>query len=901
MPVLTIYFQLHQPFRLHPERDKFFWEEMDGKTFLKVAEKCYLPAISMMEELISENPGFKITLGLSGTFLEQAELYKPEVVKALQKLLNAGNEGNQIEFLDETYYHSLVSLFADPKMQEFQDQVSLHRDKMRALFGVVPASFRNTDLIYNNAIAETVADMGYQSMLCEMREDMFAHEDNPIPSETVFRAKGNTLIVIPRNSDLSNDIACRFSRNPVSPEQYAANIAKIEGDSVMLGFYFEHMGDRIGRNKGIFEFWRGLPEALARHPGIILANPSEVVERFRDVDCPILDIHGKEISDRTNISRDTFGWLDTLTQYELFKDIENLEGDVKRAGGELLKKWRHMTTSDHVYFLHERMGEDRKVHFYLNPYEGSVTQAARIITRKIDYLETDVKRFEILKKGERTAVLIIAPETGRLPEDMGLLAKFISGKSGGLGEVITALCEGLTERGIDCHLATMNLKKRFQKESHLDEKQWREIRYAVDPDKVHLVTSSVFADLPSAYSGNPGLNAAEFQKEIVNHIIKTVKAKSHGKLVLHSHDWMAGGVISAYSRSRGFPLLHTVHNVFTGHVPLDMLLGINLNELLGHLYFSDESGMRSIDCQATAIKNATLINFVGQRFLEEVVNDYFSDRHIIPPSVRQEVKAKYYHGAALSIINAPSPGMYPERCNHLVKKYGPNDDIIAAKKKNLVEFQKRTGLDVNPDAILLYWPSRLDPAQKGVELLEDIALKFVIAHGDVQMAIVADGVGGFERTHEDIFGRIAWASKGKIAYHRFSEELSMLGYAAASDVFGASLYEPCGQIDQIGNLFGATATNRDTGGYHDKIRDLKLKIDGSPQDVGNGFLFRDYNPNGLWYGLKKSVRFHRKPEKIREKQMKRIMKETREKHDLQNMVAKYIRVYERLNSGKPLA
>jgi glycogen synthase len=70
--------------------------------------------------------------------------------------------------------------------------------------------------------------------------------------------------------------------------------------------------------------------------------------------------------------------------------------------------------------------------------------------------------------------------------------------------------------------------------------------------------------------------------------------------------------------------------------------------------------------------------------------------------------------------------------------------------------------------------------------------------------------------------------------------------------------------------------------------------------VGNGFLFRDYNPNGLWYGLKKSVRFHRRPEKIREKQIKRIMKETRDNHDLQNMVAKYIGVYERLNRGKPL-
>jgi preprotein translocase subunit YajC len=123
-----------------------------------------------------------------------------------------------------------------------------------------------------------------------------------------------------------------------------------------------------------------------------------------------------------------------------------------------------------------------------------------------------------------------------------------------------------------------------------------------------------------------------------------------------------------------------------------------------------------------------------------------------------------------------------------------------------------------------------------------------------------------DRTHEEIFGRIACSSGGEITYQRFSEALSMLGYAAASDVFGASLYEPCGQIDQIGNLFGAISTNRDTGGYHDKTEELRLKVDGALEDEGNGFLFRDYDSGGLWHGLAKSVNFHRKPMEIREQQ-----------------------------------
>lgn len=497
----------------------------------------------------------------------------------------------------------------------------------------------------------------------------------------------------------------------------------------------------------------------------------------------------------------------------------------------------------------------------------------------------------------KTAILILAPETGRLPDGMGKLARFISGKCGGLGEVVAALCEGLAERGISCHLATLHLKRRFQAECRLDDTQWQEVRHTIDPERIHLVNSAVFADLPSAYAGNPRLNAAEFQKTLVNQIIVRICACNGGRLILHSHDWMAGGVVTAYAKARGLPVLHTVHNVHTGHIPLALLGGVDLQELSPHLYFSRDHDDVAVDCQATAIKNATLINFVGETFLAEIMNDYFLDRPVIPHSVRQEIKEKYYHGQTMSIISSPSPQLYPERCPCLPVQYGPEDDVFTAKRQSLVKFQQRTGLTVNPDAILLYWPSRLDPCQKGIELLEHIAQQFVIAHEDVQIAVVGSGVGN-DRTHEDIMGRIAWASEGQITYQRFNEDISLLGYAAAHDVFGASLYEPCGQIDQIGNLYGATATNRDTGGYHDKIRELD--IDHLLHSDGNGFLFYDYDPGGLWHGLEKSVRFHRLPSDVQMPVIRRIMRDTRRKYDLTVMVDAYVQAYERLNNNEPL-
>jgi glycogen synthase len=909
MPLLTFYFQLHQPFRLHPDRDKFLWEDNNREIFEKVSQKNYLPATRMFTELIADNSGFKITFCMSGTFLEQAQMYNPEVIRCLQELFDAGKDRNQVEFLEETYYHSLVSLFDDQERLEFRDQVSLHRAKMEEIFGIKPSSFRNTELVYNNEIADVVTDMGFKAMLCEKRDDMYGLKQGKLISpNAIFRAKGSNLIVIPRNRELSDDVAYKFPQTPISAEHYAWSIAQIDGEAVLLGYDYEHIGEHIWEDKGIFEFWKALPKALAEHSNVKLVNPSEVAKLFKDADCPVVDIHGLSTSSWADAARDTFGWLGNRTQQELFFRIKNLEKKIKETGGALLTKWRHLTTSDQLYFLHESTGSDHAVHSYFSPYD-SIGEAVRIITDKIWGLEKSTENFHILKKTERIPVIIISPETDRLPaEGMGDFAKYISGKSGGMGEVVAALCQGLSEKEILTYVITLNLKKKFMERSGMSSEEYIQKLYHLPRDNIKTIDSSLFENYMSAYDGDPRATAAEFQRKTRHSLLREIISKHEGRGIIHTHDWMAGGIITAYAKLRKIPLLHTVHNTHTGYIPLEMLSGVNLDELWNDLYFSNDHGKQCVDCQATAIKSATLVNYVGKRFLEETMQDYFLDRQFIPRSVRQETKSKFQYGSVLTIPNGISPAMYPENQVEnpdidkpgLARKYSVNDNVIEAKKINLVKFQKKTGLQVNPEAILLYWPSRLDRTQKGVELLEDIALKFVIEHLDAQIAIVANPVG--DKANAEVLGKIAWTSGGKIVFRPFDDDLSTLGYAAASDAFGASLYEPFGQIDVIGNLFGATATNRDTGGFHDKIVPLRLKKLGAPEDIGNGVLFRDYNSTGLWWGLETTVqnhRYFRKNPKEWEKQTKRIMTETRNKWDLSNMVAGYLSAYEKI-IGHPI-
>lgn len=917
MPLVTFYFQLHQPFRLHPDNPASTWEDMNKTVFLKVANKCYLPATHMFTELLQEYPEFKLCFSMSGTFLEQAERYRPEVIEALRQLWDVGKKHRQVEFLEETYYHSLVSLFKDEKKREFKEQVSLHRQKVHDLFGIKPSAFRNTELMYNNDLANVVADMGYKAILCEQRDDMFNPQDGqPISPNAIFRAKGRhgrarKLHVLARNRALSDDIAFRFPQEPLTAQQYTGFLAKVDGEAVVLGYDYEHIGEHISADKGIFDFWQSLPEALRRHPNIVVANPSEMVDQFESATCPLLDIHPLATSSWADVERNTFGWLGSHTQYVLFNRLQDMETEARKASPDLLHRFRLLTTSDHLYYLHEGKGSDRLVHEYFSPY-GALAAATYVLTHTLDELTHHIHNFNILKKTEKTAVIIITPETARLPsQGMGDFARYVSGKSGGMGEVVSALCKGLADRKIPVHLVTINLSRRFREEAGLSEDDWINKRHCIDPKYVRLVSSALFEEYRSAYEGNPRDNAAEFQRQIVNVYLKDIRAQYEGRAIVHSNDWMAGGVVSAYAASRGLPILHTVHNTHTGSVPIDRLGGVNLRKLWERLYLNYDMGHLCVDAQATAIKNATQISYVGEQFLHEIVEDYFLDRPIIPGSVRQETKVKMQADMAKVIPNGVSPDLFPEnQVAHinleepgLAIAFGPDDDLISAKRANLLKFQHQMHLAQDPEAILLYWPSRLDPSQKGVELLEEIAQPLVEAFPGVQIAILGDPVGN-DYTHADIVGRIACASGGRIAYRRFEEQLSLLGYAAATDVFGASLYEPFGQIDVMGNLYGATATNRATGGYSDKIDTIRLKAWGAPIDRGNGVLFKNYDAGGLWWGLARTIDNHHYFRQHRHewaKQMRRIMKEARDRWSLDNMVARYITAYEELNGDNPLA
>ena len=71
---IVLYFQVHQPHRLRPYRvldigaGDYFDDDLNRRIIDKVAGKCYLPANSLLQELVARHGDrFKVSFSMTGT------------------------------------------------------------------------------------------------------------------------------------------------------------------------------------------------------------------------------------------------------------------------------------------------------------------------------------------------------------------------------------------------------------------------------------------------------------------------------------------------------------------------------------------------------------------------------------------------------------------------------------------------------------------------------------------------------------------------------------------------------------------------------------------------------------------------------------------------------------------
>ena len=366
MTSVCFYFQVHQPLRLNKftvfgENIPYFDEEKNRQILQRVATKCYLPANRILSDLIDDlGKEFRIAFSLTGIFIEQCRKYSPEVLESFERLADTGN----VEFLGETYYHSLAALFS---MEEFEEQVQLHRSLMKDLIGQTPSVFRNTETMYSNGIARSIQDLGYRGIVAEGHEKILAWRS----PNYLYKPEGcKEIVVLLRNYRLSDDIGFRFSERrwsgyPLTASKYAEWLSACEGDCVNIFIDYETFGEHQWEDTGIFDFLRALPHEILKCENLNFKTPSETVSSYE----PVGVIDAPDIVSWADIQRDASAWLGNDMQKYAFRRMAQLQESAKN-NPDLLNVWRLLQTSDHFYYICTKWFADGDVHKYFNPYDS---------------------------------------------------------------------------------------------------------------------------------------------------------------------------------------------------------------------------------------------------------------------------------------------------------------------------------------------------------------------------------------------------------------------------------------------------------------------------------------------------------------------------------------------------
>lgn len=374
---ITLYLHVHQPYRVRPysvfdtalDHNYYYDPDPSGRTnneamFNKVADKSYRPMNALLEKLLNEQPEFKLSLSITGVFIEQAEQWAPDLLDSFKRLVNTG----RVEIVAETYYHSLAFFYS---RSEFEHQVEAHRAKIREVFGVETNVFRNTELAYNDELAHWADEKGFKAILAEGWDPVLEWRS----PNFVYRPEGtNNIKLLLKNYHLSDDLAFRFSNRywnewPLTADKYNSWVESSIYDQPLVNLFmdYETFGEHQWQDTGIFEFFDEFVKRWLSNP----ENTFYTVSEAADKNEPAGNLSMPYTVTWADSERDLTAWLGNSMQHEAMRHIYSIEEDIIRTGdGQLIADWRKLQTSDHAYYMCTKWFTDGDVHAYFSPYES---------------------------------------------------------------------------------------------------------------------------------------------------------------------------------------------------------------------------------------------------------------------------------------------------------------------------------------------------------------------------------------------------------------------------------------------------------------------------------------------------------------------------------------------------
>ncbi len=374
MRAICLYLHIHQPVRYREYsifevsnnsnyfNDNYNSRQSNERIFKKVAEKSYRPMLNLLENNIKKYPDFKVSLSITGTWLDQAEKWTPELIEQIKRMVNSG----QAEIIGETYYHSLAFFY---NREEFSAQVTMHAEKIQQLFGVTPKVFRNTELAYNDELAKWADEAGYEGILAEGWDKILGWRS---PNYVYKPAGCKNLKLLLKNYRLSDDIAFRFSNRdwsewPLTVPKYKnwLDMDCLRGNLINLFMDFETFGEHQWEDTGIFNFMDSLISEWLSEYDNKFVTASEACNLMPPAD----EISIPETVTWADTERDLSAWASNPMQTSAMDEVYAMRDEILKTGDEnLIRDWRYMTTSDHPYSMCTKYWNDGDVHAYFSAY-----------------------------------------------------------------------------------------------------------------------------------------------------------------------------------------------------------------------------------------------------------------------------------------------------------------------------------------------------------------------------------------------------------------------------------------------------------------------------------------------------------------------------------------------------
>jgi starch synthase len=416
-------------------------------------------------------------------------------------------------------------------------------------------------------------------------------------------------------------------------------------------------------------------------------------------------------------------------------------------------------------------------------------------------------------------------------------------KTGGLGDVITALGKELNKMGhevtvmMPLYAGMSLLPTALISPLHLTF-AGRHVTYSVVESR-HEGIRFVFIDAPTYFHrpgvyGQGGTDYPDNDERFTffnRACIEYYTRKDERPDVFHCNDWPTGP-LPLFLRTHYYhddvsrtPVLFTIHNIaYQGNFPADRF---GLLEL-GWEYYTDQAVefYGTVSFLKTGIVYADLITTVSQRYSKEIQTAEFG--------YRMEGILASRADDLFGVLNGIDDEEWnPAADPHIAQNYSVQD--LSGKTACRTELLSFAGWEhENSTMPIIGIISRLT-AQKGFDLLEPVGQRLL----NLNLRLVVLGTG--ERRFEQFFERLRDIRPQQVAVaFRFDNVLAHKIEAGADMFLMPSRYEPCGLNQMYSLRYGTVPIVRATGGLDDTVQQWN-----SETRQGNGFKFHEYSADAL--------------------------------------------------------